>query len=88
MRRKDLMALIATSVVTAVFSLIFATMIFGASKNRSTKIPTVQPINTNFPDIKNDPAYKNIFSSSALDPTQPVTIGNSQNSTPFNGSGQ
>jgi hypothetical protein len=47
-------------------------------------VPVFQVISQSFPDFKNDPAYQLFLYQGALDPTQPIQIGNSQNSAPFN----
>jgi len=84
MKRKDIAMLVVVALIAAVLSLLITNVIFSTPSNRSAKVPTVDVVPTSLPDIKNDPSYKAFLNSNALDPTQPVQIGNSQNSTPFN----
>lgn len=86
MKRADILRLVVVAVVAGMFSLIVTSVIFSVPKNRSSKVPTVDAIPTAMPDVKNDPSYQTFLNNQAIDLTQPVTIGNSQNTTPFNGS--
>ena len=82
MKGKDL-ALIATfGIIAAIISFIVASSVFKPPAG-STKVPNVMAIDPNFPDVKNDSSYNTIFNSNALDPTQPVQIGNQNNNVPF-----
>jgi hypothetical protein len=45
--------------------------------------PVVEKIPSSLPDVKNDSNYNSFINSNALDPTQPVQIGNTQNKNPF-----
>lgn len=85
MRRRDLLMIVGVAVISAIISLLLASLIF-KSKDLSTKVPVVDKINTSFPDVQHDPDYNSFLNSHALDLTQPVQIGNSQNQTPFNNS--
>lgn len=86
MKRQDILRLAVVALLAGIVSLFITNIVFSVPKNRSSKVPAVQAIPTGLPDIKNDPAYSSFLNSNALDLTQPVTIGNSQNNTPFNGS--
>lgn len=88
MRRNDIIIIAGVAVVTAIFSLILTSLLFSGPKNRGAKVPVSQAITTTFPDVKNDPAYNNFFNTNALDPAQPVSVGNAQNNQPFNGPAQ
>ena len=88
MKRKDIMMLVVVALITGIISLLITNVIFSTPKDRGAKVPTVGVMPTALPDVKNDPAYKAFLNSNAIDPTQPVQIGNSQNSTPFNTSAQ
>jgi len=80
MKQKDI-ALIAVIVfISAVISLFVSKAIFAAPKNRQQQVAVVQPITADFPAP--DKAY---FNSSAIDPTQLITIGQNANPNPFNG---
>ncbi len=85
MKRRDLVLIVGAAMFAAVTSFIFAGLLFKASA-RSTSVPTATPLPSSFPDIKNDPAYSNFLNSQALDPAQPVPVGSSKNSSPFNNS--
>ncbi len=86
MKRRDIIMIIAVALITGVLSLLISNMIFSVPKNRSAKVPTADVVPTALPDIKNDPSYQSFLNQGALDPTQPVQIGNTQNNTPFNNS--
>lgn len=86
MRQKDLKTIIAAAVATAIISFILAGVLFTSPKQRTSKVPVVQKINSTFPDVQNDSDYNSFLNSSALDPTQPVHISGNHNTTPF-GSG-
>jgi hypothetical protein len=83
-KRKELLNLLAVVIATAIFSFVIASFLFGSQSKRGTAVPVVQPISSTLPDIQNDPNYSFIFNNKALDPTQPIQIGTSQNNTPFN----
>lgn len=84
MKQKDIVALTFIAFVAGLISLFISNSIFGAGQKPS-KVPVVQALSADFPDVKNDPNYKTIFYNGALDPTQLIQIGNPQNNTPFNG---
>lgn len=84
MKQKDIASLVAVGLAAAVFSL-FASKLLFSSGQKPSKVPVVQAVSPEFPDVKNDSAYTPIFNNKALDPTQLIQIGNTQNNTPFNG---
>jgi hypothetical protein len=86
MKREDIVKIGLVAAISAIVSVFIAGAIFNSPAKHNQKVPVVPPISTSFPDVANDPNYTGIFNSSALDPTQPVQIGNSQNSSPFTGS--
>jgi len=69
--------------ISAIFSFILAGKIFSGSKKHNLKAPEVQTITSTFPDIKNDSSYSSVFNSNALNPTQLIQIGTSQNPSTF-----
>ena len=77
-------ALIAVAIVTAIISLIISSALFNSPAKHNLKAPVVQAMPSSFPDVKNDPAYNTFLNEKALDATQPIHIGNSQNNSPFN----
>jgi len=86
MKREDIIKIGLVAGISAIISLVIAVAMFNSPAKHNQKVPVVQPITTSFPDVANDPSYNVIFNSNALDPTQPVQIGNSQNTSPFTGS--
>lgn len=82
MNRKDLPMIVTVAVISAVFSIIVAALLFHSTP-RSTKVPQVEAVKASFPDVKNDANYTNFLNPGALDPTQTVQIGGSQNTNPF-----
>ena len=88
MKRKDIAMLAAVAAITGIISLIISSIFFSVPKNRSSKVPAVETITTSFPDVKNDPAYQSFLNAGALNPAQPVQIGDTQNTTPFSNRGQ
>jgi hypothetical protein len=87
MKRKDLMILSAVALMAAVFSLILSGVIFGSPSKNPVKVPEVQKITSTFPVVSNDDDYKKIFNPNALDPTQLIKIGGSNNTSPFQDTG-
>ena len=85
MKRGDIIKVALVAGMSAVISLVIAAAIFNSPAQHNRRVPVVQPISTSFPDVANDPNYNTIFNSKALDPTQPIQIGNSQNTSPFIG---
>ena len=86
MKRDDIIKVAMAAGISAIISLFIAGAIFNSPAKHNQKVPVVQAISTSFPDVANDPNYTGIFHNGALDPTQPVQIGNSQNNSPFTGS--
>ncbi|HZP55667.1 MAG TPA: hypothetical protein VFB03_02770 [Candidatus Saccharimonadales bacterium] len=84
MTRKDLVPLLLIAFVAAIISYFVSSAVFKPI-DHTDKAPQVQAIKSDFPDVKNDTAYSAIFYNGAVDATQPVQIGNSNNSQPFNG---
>ena len=83
MKRSELTLLIVVGIVAALVSFLVAGAVFNPPSKR-TKVPVVEAINPAFPDVKNDPVYQSFMYKGALDPTQPIQIGDTKNSTPFN----
>lgn len=83
MKRRDTFLLILVVIVFGFISFIVSSMVIKSTNQRSTKVPVAQPISSTFPDVQNDPTYQAFLNNGALDLTQPVQIGNSQNNTPF-----
>ncbi|MGH7157367.1 MAG: hypothetical protein ACREGG_04645 [Candidatus Saccharimonadales bacterium] len=86
MQRKELATVVTVAIASGLISLVIAGSLFNSPSQRTAKVPVVQAIQSSFPDVKNDPNYNFFLNESALDPTQPIQIGNSQNNTPFTNS--
>lgn len=84
MKRQDVMLIAVSAIAGALVALILATVLLGGHQKKLS-VPVVESISSDFPDVQHDPQYKVIFNSSALDPTQTITIGSGQNGTPFSG---
>ena len=82
MKPKDWVLIITVGLVAAIASFTVAKSVFKPPAG-STKVPLVTAMDPNFPDVKNDSQYSAIFNNNALDPTQPVQIGNQNNTILF-----
>jgi hypothetical protein len=80
MKQKDLALIVVIVFISAIVSLFVSKIIFVPPKNRQQQIEVVQAVTTDFPRPDS-----NYFNSSAFDPTQLITIGQSNNTNPFNG---
>lgn len=83
MQRKSIISLVLTVLVVGILSYFVSGLIFKVPA-KNAKAPTIEAIDQNFPDVKNDPNYSSFLNAKALDPTQPVKIGNNANTKPFN----
>jgi len=84
MTRKDVFTFATIAILAAVISSVIAGKIFTSDKQRSEKAAVVEPISATLPDVNNSKEYKAFYNSKALNPTQLIRIGTSQNKTPFN----
>jgi len=73
MKQKDIIIIVAIVIVSALFSYVLSSFIFGSQDDASKLLsaPKVEPISNDFAPF--DGRY---FSKDALNPTQTVTIGN------------
>jgi hypothetical protein len=84
MNKKYPTTLIAVAIISLMLGFIISGIVIkGAAKN--TQVVKVLALPASFPDVKNDPAYSNFLNNGAIDPTQAVHVGGSQNSSPFSG---
>lgn len=83
MKQKDLALILVVIFISAIVSLFLSKAIIVPAKNRQQSVKLVQPITSDFQ--KPDSRY---FNSNAFDPTQPITIGQNNNTNPFNGTSQ
>jgi hypothetical protein len=86
MKQKNVVTLVLVAFITALFTLVLSSLVFKVPLTRNVKVPTAESITTTFPDIHNDPSYNTIFNDQAKDPAQPLQVGQTNNTTPFNGS--
>ena len=83
MKKKDLTYLALTAFIAGIISFLIASFVFKVPLKRNGQVPTAQPINATFPDVKKDQSYSSFLNTKALDPTQNIQIGSGQNSQPF-----
>jgi hypothetical protein len=88
MKRKDLVLLGGVALVAAFVSFLLSDALIGSPKKHPIKVPVVQQISSDFPDVQNDPNYKQFLNNKALNPTQLIHIGNNKNTKPFQVSNQ
>lgn len=74
MNQNDILKLVAAGVFSAIFSFIISGMIF-SPKKYSANVPTIENYSSDFPDVKNDPAYNSYLNPDMIDLTIPVKIG-------------
>jgi len=79
MKQKDIALISVIAIISAVMSVLISSKIIVPPKNREQKVEVVGAISTEFPDL--DSKY---FNSSAIDPSQRITIGTNSNPQPFN----
>ena len=78
MKQKDWALVLVVAFVGAVIALLVSNMLFSSQKNKQTA-EVVDVISPSFPS----PPSK-YFNQNAVNPTEPVQIGNSTNPNPFN----
>jgi len=79
MKQKDIALILVIVIISVVISIFISKDILSSPKNRQIKAEVVQPISSDFPTPDN-----RYFNGSAFDPAQPITVGQNQNSGPFN----
>ena len=79
MKQKDLALIAVVVAVGLVLAIVVSKFIFVSPKNRQQTVEVVPSISSDFqsPDT-------NYFNGQSVDPTQLITIGNSNNNNPFN----
>lgn len=78
MKTKDITLLIVVGIASTVFALAISSLLFSSHKNQQQKVEVVKAINPEF----NTPS-KTYFNEESINPTQNITIGNSDNQNPF-----
>jgi hypothetical protein len=83
MKQKDLAVLIIVIAISVAISFFVSKLVFSTPADRSESVDVVPSISSSFPTPSSQ-----YFNSSAIDPTQLIKIGNSNNTSPFNASAQ
>jgi Flp pilus assembly protein CpaB len=83
MKQKDIALIIVIVAVSGVISFLTSRWVFAKPANHQQKAEVVDIITSDFPL----PSSK-YFNNNAVDPTQLIQIGNSNNPNPFGGSSQ
>ncbi len=79
MKQKDIILIMVMVFIGAVLAFVVSNFFFSSKANRQQTGEIVDPISANFPA----PPSK-YFNPSAVNPAQPVQIGDSNNQNPFN----
>lgn len=79
MKQKDIALIIVIAFVSAVAALIVSRLLFATPQNRQQTVEKVDVITAEFVQ----PSRK-YFNPDAVNPTQPIQIGNNINPNPFN----
>jgi hypothetical protein len=83
MKQKDVALIIVVVFVSGVLSFFLSRLLFTSPKNRQQKVEVVNVITSDFPTP--DAQY---FNKDSVNPTTLIQIGDSNNPSPFNGTGQ
>jgi hypothetical protein len=81
MKQKDFILIGVIIFISALISIFISKTLFGSTKDRQQQVDNVQPISSSLQKL--DSRY---FNASSFDPTQPITIGQNNNTNPFAGS--
>lgn len=84
-KKQNLVVLAIVAFIAAIISIAVSGAVFGTPQSRPIKVPVVDNISPTFPDVQHDSTYTSFLNNKALDPTQLIQIGNSSNTTPFQG---
>lgn len=88
MKQKEILIVGLTAFVTALFAFLLSGVLFGSPKKNPIKVPVVEKISSEFPSPQTDPGYSVFFNDKAINPTQLIQIGGSNNTAPFQSSNQ
>ena len=78
MKRKDILTIVVIAIFAGIFSLIMSKIFFTSGNSRKLTAETVQPISADFQEPDTE-----VFNSQAIDPTQLIKIGDTNNPQPF-----
>ena len=80
MKQSDIAALILIVVIVLFVSVFVGNALFGGEQSRNVEVEVVEPISADFPEPD-----RAIFNNQAVNPTQTINIGGSNNQNPFSG---
>ncbi len=84
MKKDDIGLIVAVAIIAGIIAFVVSTALFKYNQTANA-VPVVETVSSTLPDPYNDPTYKAIFNSNAIDPTQLIHIGSQNNSQPFRG---
>jgi hypothetical protein len=78
MKRKDILTLVIIAIFAGILSLVVSKIFFTSGNSRKLTAEIVEPISSDFqqPDTE-------VFNPQAIDPTQLIKIGDTNNPQPF-----
>ena len=79
MKQKDIAIIIAVAGFSTFIAFVLANTLLASPNNRQAEVKVLDSISSTFPT-----ADKRYYTSTSIDPTQTVQIGNTTNSQPFN----
>ena len=82
MKQKDIILIVVVAVVSGVMSVVLSNILITPKKDRNQQAEVVEAITSDFP-----PPDTKYFNASSIDPTQLITIQNTNNTQPFTGTG-
>lgn len=78
MKQKDIVLIVVVAVFAAIVSLLLTQALFVPKKSQEIAVEVVEPISSEFKEPD-----KSVFNKDAINPTQLIQIGDTNNSTPF-----
>ncbi len=81
MKQKDIALIVVVVSISAVISIFISKSFISSPKNREQSVEVVTPIIGDGSSFTPDAKY---FNSNSVDPTKNITIGDSNNTQPFN----
>ena len=81
MKQKDIAIIIVTVFISGVLSFVISNKLFAVPQNQEAQVEVIEPITAEFPQPDN--RYLN---KDSINPTQPIQIGDGNNTRPFSDS--
>lgn len=78
MKRKDIATIVVIAIVSAVVAFTLSKLFFGTTGDKAQRAEVVDAVSTEFKQP--DPRY---FNANAVNPTQMIRIGSTNNQNPF-----